>query len=231
MDQFKYLFGIESASVKKTVILLPFIPGNALELLGVPKLAKGLIFAAASTETFTVIKAGMGAGFVGDAVLYLKNTSCENIIFFGACGLLHPKDGLDIGSLVTPVKTWAMESFSNILADRIEEPLCATPHEGLLAAFTQKTGLNLPGVHCVSFASIHEEARFTNTFQKLGAEIIEMECAAFFLAAQKTHKKAMALLFISDVLTHKPLSRAHAPEDKQRLAEGLATACQAIIKW
>jgi purine-nucleoside phosphorylase len=231
MDRFTAIFGMDKDKVEKNCLLLPFLPAGVLKELGIKELTPGAVFSSASVKGLTVIKTGIGANFVGDAVLYLAKTNCENIFFFGSCGLINNKLGLRIGDLVFPTVAYPFESFTDILTQRIQKPLGSYPDSGLMSGFLESTGLDLHRSACVSFASLYHEDNFVPVFQRLGADVIEMECAAFFHAARKAEKKALALLYISDILSSKPLYQTPSPEDKKSLANGVSQACQAIGKF
>jgi purine-nucleoside phosphorylase len=231
MDRFTAIFGIDKEKIEKNCLLLPFLPAGALKELGIKELSSGAVFSSASVKGLTVIKTGIGANFVGDAVLYLEKTSCENIFFFGSCGLINNKLGLRIGDLVFPTVAYPFESFTDILTQRMQKPLGSYPDSGLMSDFLEATELDLHRSACVSFSSLYHEDDFIPVFQRLGADVIEMECAAFFHASRKAEKKALALLYISDIPSSKPLFAAPSLEDKKSLAEGIRQACAAIRQF
>jgi purine-nucleoside phosphorylase len=231
MDRFAAIFGIAKDQIQKNCLLLPFLPAGALRELGIKELSSGAVFSSASLKGLTVIKTGIGANFVGDAALHLAKTRCENVFFLGSCGLINNKLGLRLGDLVFPTVAYPFESFTDILTGRIQKPIGAYPDSGLMSDFLEVTGLELHRSACVSFCSLYHEENFIPLFQRLGADVIEMECAALFHAARKAEKKALALLYISDIPSTKPLYKTPSPEDKKNLAEGIRQACQSINKF
>ncbi|MBF0484882.1 MAG: hypothetical protein HQL16_00040 [Candidatus Omnitrophica bacterium] len=228
MPHFKSLFGIDKDQVQKTCVLLPFVPSKSLELLGIKGLTNGKLFASSSSPHLTVIKTGIGAALVGDSVLYLEDTPCENIIFLGSCGLINPKAGLDIGSLVIPSTAYGWESFSDILNRRATESAPVSPNEKLLELFLKKAKTLIPTSTCASFASLFLEDQWLPAFKKVNADIIEVECFALLNASLKARKKAMALLFVADILGEKPFNKELSLTDKKSLAEGISQACKLI---
>ncbi|MBF0595444.1 MAG: hypothetical protein HQL22_10835 [Candidatus Omnitrophica bacterium] len=228
MEQFRQLFGIDQGSVQPNCLLLPFLPPGALAVLGISKLSRGSVFSSASIKGLTIILTGIGAGFVGDAVLYLNQTPCQNIFFVGSCGLINNEKGLKVGDLVLPSVAFSIESFSDILNDRIQEPVTVSPDLALHSYFLKTMTISIDTGACVSFGSLHEEERFVPLFRKLHADVIDMECAAFFLAAHKTNKKALALIFISDILLKIRFFETMSPENKKRLSAGAEQAVAAI---
>ncbi len=228
MKQFQSLFGIPRESVRKNCLLLPFLPPKTLEVFGIKTLNRGTVFSSANTDNITVIKTGIGAGFVGDAVLYLQGTACQNIFFLGSCGLINKEKGLKIGDLILPGAAYGFESFSDIVDNRIQVPVAAHPDEGLYSRFLQASGATAHACPVVSFASLHEEEKHMGLFRELNADVIEMECAALFLAARKAGKKALALLFISDILEETRFFEELSSANKKSLSAGAEQAAKMI---
>ena len=231
MPHFRSIFGIEQESVQHNCLLLPFLSPGVLNTLGIKKLSRGFLFSAGNIHNVTVINTGMGAGFTGDACLYLSNTACKNIFFFGSCGLITQQEGLNIGSLVLPTAAFAFESFSDILNNRLQSPLAVKPDQKLIDHFLSLTTLKLYHANCISFASLYEEEKFIPLFKSLNAAIIEMECAALFCAAARIKVKAMAILYISDILNKKRFYETLSPEDKKNLTESISQACKAFLTF
>jgi len=227
MDRFKILFGIGKEDVKRHCVLTPFIMPQVLNHLGVRRLAKGLLSSSGQTKDMTFIKTHMGALFAGDAVLQLKDTGCETVIFLGSCGLINRNSGLDIGSVVVPTSAYSIESFSDLVNERELNIHPAYPDDGILQAINT-FDKSIPPVSCVSFGSMELEDNYRPLFSRLGTDVIEMECAALFNAARHINKKALAILFVSDVLGEKPFWRQPDVKDKKRLAGGVRQACEAI---
>ncbi|MBF0122597.1 MAG: hypothetical protein HQL21_04200 [Candidatus Omnitrophica bacterium] len=203
---------------------MPFdIPG-AMTQLGVPSLSKGKLFSTGQGPGLTLIRSGMSAGFVGDCVLWLQETPCEQIIFLGTCGLITPGPELAIGTVVTPGVIFPFESFSALLTENnpLPEPLTVTD------PLIQDMSLVGPRCVCVSFPSLHEEERFRPVFHTLKAEVIDMESHAFFIAARRIQRPAAALLVISDVVGVKTFCFDLSPDDKKSLANGISQACTII---
>lgn len=223
-SHFEALYGIKPASIQSLCVIMPFdIPGVTKEL-GLSAMTRGRVFACGQGAGFTLIRSGMSAGFVGDCTLYLEETPCRQILFLGTCGLIRHRDDLDIGSLVTPAIIHAFESFSAIVTNTLVLP------KPLFADNTLTRTLPVPGVNVISFASLHEEEKHLALFDQLNAQVIEMECNAFFLACRQIHRPAGAILVIADILQEKTFASSFAAEDKKKLAEGIRQACQWIKK-
>jgi purine-nucleoside phosphorylase len=230
MPCFKRLFGLEKDRVQKTCVLMPFIPPGAIKALGTGPLINGRIFASASSPDLTVIRTGVGAGFVGDCVLYLKDSPCKNIVFMGSAGLVNKSTGLDIGSLTLPETAWGFEGFNSILEGKTSPPVRSYPHAPFLAQF-RAMAPSLMMSRAISFPSLFLEGQWMPEFRDLEADVIEMECATLFLTAKKTGQKAMAVLFISDILQEKPLGIALSARDKKNLTDGIGQACNLIKEF
>lgn len=224
---FETLFGLDPRQVQQTCIIIPFdIPGAAKHL-EVPGLKPGKLFSAGQGRGLTLIRSGMGAGFVGDCVLWLEETSCKNIIFLGTCGLIEKKADLKIGTVVTPKMIYPMESFSALLNDKQPLPRPLEIRDQLI----RDMSLVGPRCVCVSFPSLHEEERFRPLFKKIGADVIEMEAHAFFTAASRIQRQAAAVLIISDIMGTGDFCFNLSAENKKDLAEGISQACQTIKKF
>ena len=87
MNKFETLFGVKESTIKSTCIITPFLRKGLLKDFGIKNFSKGKLYSTGNSELLTLICTGMGAALTGDAVLYLNNTSCKNIILFGSCGL------------------------------------------------------------------------------------------------------------------------------------------------
>ncbi len=228
MNKFQALFGIEQKKIRKNILLLPFVPAKTLEIFGLKTLSNGRPFAAASTDTLSIIRTNIGASFVGDAVMYMKDSPAENIFLLGSCGLFNKKFGSHIGSLVTPTTVYGLESFSDIITHRLQPASPVHPDGELLRSFIETTKLNLVSTTCVSFGSLYFESTHAHAFDRLNADVIEMECSALFHAAKETGKRAMALLYITDILGEKAFYNEPAPSDKKSLTDAISQACHAV---
>jgi len=112
MYTFKSLFGISAKEIKNTCVLTPFCTKFTLKAFGISQFHKTGLYASVNAKTFTLIKTGIGAPFVGDAVLYLEKTTCKNIILFGSCGLIPERqNNMKIGDLVIPQSALDLENF------------------------------------------------------------------------------------------------------------------------
>lgn len=230
MTKFEAIFGIKESEIKNTCILMPLVPKGAFNAFGIKNLSKGKIYSSGNAWNFTLINIGMGASFTGDAALYLSDTNCKNLILFGSCGLVKPSDGLDIGSIVTPVECYAMESFSDLILKN-HNFKAFYPDEALVGSFL-KTNKSVREVSCATLGSLKLEEDYMSLFSEKNIQVVDMECSGFFSAASQKNLKAMALFYISDIINEKPFYKPLIDEDRARLLssikEGIYSICSFI---
>jgi len=229
MSPFEAIFGIKTQQIKKNCILLPLIPKIILSEFKVKKILRGKLYGVANTKEFSLIHTGIGAGLVGDAVLYLKDTLCQNIILFGSCGLVKEKADLSLGSLVSPFKCYAQESFSEMLLEGLKEEKVFYAHQGLFESFAnanQEKGLK--EVTCATISSLKLEEGMLDVFIEKGIDVVDMECSALFAASNFVGLKAIALFFISDIINKRPFYAGLDPLLKLRLSSSIKTAAKML---
>lgn len=217
MNVFKILFGIETKSLRNTCILTPFITGDILDGFKIGKMSKGVLFSVGSNDMLSLIYTGMGSAFLGDAVLYLKNTKCKNLILFGSCGVVKDNGSLNIGSVVTVERAIAQDSFVNMLLKRKTKD-AFYPDRGLLGkVFSFKDKYNLEKVSCLTVGSLKLEEEYIDHIKDDSIDIVDMETAAFYAAAKYVEKKAVAILFVTDILKKFPFYVAIKSENREAL--------------
>jgi nucleoside phosphorylase len=201
MDHFTSLFGQEQTQIKKVCILAPFFTRGMLKEFGIGSLCKGRPYASGNGGNFTLIHTGIGASWVGDAVLHLSGTPCRWLIFTGACALTPSTRGLEYGSLVLPDKSYNLESFSALLSMAREPGRISRANGELLAKFQSSfAGESLPVVTCASMGSVKLETEFTGYFGDNNIDVIDMETSAFFSSAEHIGRPAVALLYVTDLI-------------------------------
>ncbi|MCF6158078.1 MAG: hypothetical protein E3K32_05800 [wastewater metagenome] len=235
MANFKTLFGIEPTAVQKTCVVVPFLAPGLLKGLGIGALKKGKLYATANTDTFTFVKAGIGTLLAGDAVLYLEQTNCEEIIFFGACGLTRETNLLRIGSLVCPEECLSFEGFTDTLLRYTDKITTQYPDRNLFQSFLEHNqSREIQPVKGMSIGSLRCEDLYRGFFQKKDIEVIDMECSAIFSAAQYIQKRALALLYVTDIVGKKHFFEPLELEDTLRIDSAIQTVCKIIrgfCKW
>lgn len=213
-SQFRYLFGVEAAEIKPTCILVPFMSKGLLQTFGVKQFSRGNPYGCGNGDNFTLIYTHMGALFVGDAVLHLAEAPCQNLILFGACGLVQKHDKITLGTMTVPTESMAMEGFSDLLAQNNYPCVTCRPNAPLLNRLKQSTSEPIQDVRCVSFGSLMLESTYQNQLIKQGIDVLDMESAAFLGAAQHIKKQAIALLYVTDIVGELPAYRKFLHEER-----------------
>ena len=229
MTKFEALFGVKESEIKNTCVVMPLIPKNSLEAFGVKKLSRGKIYSSGNSRHFTLIATGIGAGFTGDSALYLGDTGCKNLILFGSCGLVRADKNLDIGSLVAPVKCYAMESFTDML---LKNNCLGVfyPDPGLVDKFL--AGKNeFQKVTCATLGSLKLEEENLGLLKEKDIQAVDMECSSFFSAAKHKHLNAMALFYVSDIINKKPFYSSLSREDETRLSFSIQSGIKSICSF
>lgn len=229
MSQIESLFGVPSKYIHPTCILAPFLPKGMVEGLQVKEFVKGRPFSVGLSDHFTLVHTNVGAPWVGDAVLHLKETPCNNLILFGTCGAVMKTAEIDLGSILIPGESYNFESFSQMLIPHSHANEAYTAEISLL----EKVAAALPSdvvrdVRCASVGSIQLEAAYLNKFRELNVDVVDMECSAFYCAAQKTQTPAAALFYVTDIIgVHpNPFQRLQGDEQKR-----LEQTQKTIIKY
>ena len=103
------------------------------------------------------------------------------------------------------------------------------PDQNLLRSFldndpSQKiypvTGMSIGSLKCEDF--------YKEFFVEKDIEVVDMECSAFFSAANYIQKKAVALLYVTDIIDKKLFFEPLGPQDKLQIDKAIQTACKAI---
>ncbi len=229
MPTFEFLFGQPVHSIQKTCVLAPMINKGMLESLGVRQMQKGQPYSSGNNHCLTLIHSHIGAAFTGDCVLYLKDSPCENLILFGSCGLVEKNADLNIGAIVCPDQVVEMESFSSLLNNKYSRRRAlAKPNARL---FHQLTDINSPHIHIVTGAtlgSIALEDAYKKWLKEKPIHIVEIECSAFFLAAQKNKKHAAALFYVTDILCETNPYPQRSLHEQSRVQCAVESACRMI---
>lgn len=229
MSSFQSLFGVPAETIQSTCILTPFLPKALRTALALPPLKNGNPYATAQGNRFSLIRTQIGAPYVGDAVLYLKETRCKNIIFVGACGAL-PSVGLTIGNLIVPADALALESFCQLLTHSSLHPLKITANASMHQQFIEMTPTLLARpMHAASLGSIHLETNYISYLKDYHIDVVDMECAAFLHAATSIHRPAIALLYITDILSQ--TSPFDITQHTTLINTTLNTISKVLFKW
>lgn len=228
--EFEALFGIPSCAVQRKCVIMPQVPAAVAQAIGLSGFSAGRLYRAAQMAGATVINTRVGAGFVGDAVLYLGQTRCAEVLLFGSCGLCASSRKLRIGSLVSPGKVTGFESFSAMLKGRAGKPVSCGR-----ASFARKALFAVSGdiadVSCATVASLKCETAYLPEFRKLGISVVDMEASAFFTAADHSGIPAAALFYISDRIGKAPFYLPLKSGNAERLRAGQLAGAAIVSKW
>lgn len=217
VKDFEVLFGIPTQELKKTCVLMPFISKDTLKGFGIRRFVRGKLYGTGNSRDFTLIHSGLGPALTGDAVLYLKDTGCKNVILFGSCGLLTENNGLGIGSLISPLKAYSLESFSRMLSDQDIASDVYYPDKKLLEDFVSVAGSAITQVACATVSSLKLEEERKGAWLKQGIEAVDMECSAFFAAASHSGFRSIAIFYVTDIIGVKPFYQEIGAKDKAKI--------------
>ena len=209
---FKLLFGCDAAEIQSTCVIAPFLPKGFTTSLGITKMAKGRPYATGQGKGFSLIHTHIGTLPVGDAVLYLKNTSCEKLLLIGACGLVTKTDDLDIGILVTLTASYALESFTQLLNHDLDAIETQEADTHFVQQLQEHKTIDVQPVIGATFGSIKLEEDYVNYLKGNDINVVDLECSAFFAAGKHINRQAAALLYITDILKE---HHVFAPMDKK----------------
>ena len=231
MKDFEVLFGITTQEVRGTCLLMPFISKDALQWFGIRRFARGKLYGAGNSRNFTLIHSGLGPALTGDALLYLKDTGCKNVILFGSCGLLAQNNGLGIGSLVSPIKAYSLESFSRMLSDQDIASDVYYPDKKLLEDWTSAAGSVITPVTCATVSSLKLEEERKGAWLKQGIEAVDMECSAFFAAASHCGFRSIAIFYVTDIIGVKPFYQEIGLKDKAKISLARKRAANLLCEF
>ncbi len=185
--------GINLKEIRKTCVICPVSDHSLFSGLGKPK-RNNLFFAKIMNyDTVTVISTKNNF-LVGDIVLCLKNSACENIILFGSCGGIGD---VKIADKLIVKKVFNFESFSEMLEMK-RNPDSYYPSTILLENFLSKAKKDIKQVKCITSNSIVLQRTYKDWFDKNKINAVDMECSSVFSAASAINKKAIALFYVTD---------------------------------
>lgn len=223
--------GILPNQVNENVVIAPWWEPPVLQKLGETKyLSKSessaiKIWNVRSDDLkITYIKTGIGAPVLMDALLSLGVTQCKRVIFIGSVGSLDAKIG--IGDIVIPEysicgdgasRYIAMESLkgNDVFGDKVY------PDKNLFHSLYENTkqvcNANKVCFHkgkVFSIDTIFAQFSHLNEIMEMGCNIIEMETAAAFRAAQIANISIAAIFSVSDnTVTKKSLISGRTEEE------------------
>ena len=213
-DICKTVLGLSRDEVNESVIIAPWWePGiyglatQRIEFLG-QKVNVHAWNLSAKDQNITYLKTGIGAPLVADVVLTLGLCDCKRILFVGSVGALDVD--ISIGDIVIPEYSICGDGVSRYLTGRqlaVSDTFGqkAHPNSNLLHALKQSVEHICPekGVRhhigrTFSTDSIFAQFAHIEEILNMGCNIIEMETAAAFRAAELAGIAMAALFSVSD---------------------------------
>ncbi len=187
-------FGVDSKNIRKNCIICPLSDSKLFDAFGKFETESGLFAKTENYEKATVISTKNNF-LIGDAVLSLKNTLCENIILFGGCGAVG---NIKIADKFIVQKAFNLESFSQMLEMRTN-PDAYYPSKLLLEEFLSKNlKHDMQQIKCATTSSLILEKMYKDWFNRNKISAVDMECSSVFSAASSINKKAIAVFYVTD---------------------------------
>ncbi|MGE4384385.1 MAG: hypothetical protein AB7E39_00780 [Endomicrobiaceae bacterium] len=197
MAEISYYFGIKLHEIRKVCVICPVSDHTLFSCLGKSKQYSGLFARIINYDKATIISTKNNF-LVGDIILQLKNTPCENVILFGSCGGVGD---IKISDKIIVKKVFNFESFSEMLEMK-RSPDTYYPSTMLFEEFLSKSKDNdILQVKCATTSSILLEKAYNDWFDKNKINAVDMECSLVFSAASSINRKAIALLYVTDHIT------------------------------
>ena len=223
---FHKLFAVNPKDIKEDVIITPYLNLEYFRKDKKSRIDKGMLFEVLTEKYFSVIKTGIGHSFVGDAVVYLKNTPCKRLHFIGSCGSIS---GLEIGDLVSVGKVLAWESFSDILNNK-HNYFSIDTNNALLEKFL---GFNkeIKLVNLATLGSLSLEESILELLKQKEINTVDMEVSAFSSAAKFFKLPNLALLYVTDIIKEKPFFRDLNKQEKEIIKESRRKAISLICQF
>ncbi len=210
-----HCIGIEADKINKNVILAPWWEPSSLPNLGKATYLSESDFSAIKVwnieneyGNITYIKTGIGAPVLMDVVLGLGVTKCENIIFVGSVGSLD--ENIGIGDIVIPEYSICGDGASRYVAcDKLSSSdvfgTKVSPNKDLFENLYKHTRdiclQNDVKYHigrAFSIDSIFAQYAHIDEILEMGCNVIEMETASAFRAAEVADISMAAIFSVSD---------------------------------
>ena len=210
MSSFKKLFSVDAGQIKEDVVITPFLDLEYFARNKGSRMSKGFLFQVLSEKHYSVIKTGVNSAFVGDCVVYLKDSPCRRLYFIGSCGIVSD---FNIGDLIVVEKALAWDSFSQILNK--ETPvkfICA--QKGLMQKFLN-LNKDVKRANLASLGSLSLQEQLRPLLRKNNVDIVDMEVSSFLSAASYFKLEGLALLYATDIIDNKQFFRVLGEQEKK----------------
>jgi purine-nucleoside phosphorylase len=225
---FTTFFGIDAKNIKKNCIICQ----NFDISLFSNKVLNGLFIKSININDITVI-ALKNNFLAGDTILHLKDSPCENIFVFGSCGGCGK---VTYGDLVVIDKAYNLESFSSMLnfKDQVDYYQSST---SLLDRFYKKNmrkkfiKTNSACVSSLYLESRFLESRFLDWFKENEILVVDMESSIILSASSNIGRKAICLMYVSDIIGQDSAPFLQEQHIKQRVALSRKTLAETILRF
>ena len=211
MSMFSYWFGVSEKNISPHCILSPLDEVGLFSDLGIIGGYQGRFFKTVLTRSATILVSRLNF-LVGDCILALQKTPCQFVYLFGSCG---STGDLSVGDIGLVEKAYCLESVTEMLSSRVS-PQVVLPDRMLTEAVRKDTGLRPMRVATVN--SLLLEKAYVPVFSKLAVSCVDMECSIVLSASAYAHKKAAALLYVTDKVSAKPFSRKISVTRRSKIA-------------
>jgi len=220
---FKEYFGISEKDIKQNCIICQSFDIS----LFADKISKGLFIKSAYTGNTTVI-ALKNNFLAGDAVLYLENTKCKNIILFSSCGGCSD---MKHGDLIAVNKAYNLESFSNMLNFHDSPDYCNSSKKLLIDFYKKNHCRNLMKANSACVGSLALESKFFNWFKEKKISVVDMESSIILSAAKKTKKNAVCLMYVADLVGRDFIIDVNDKFSKKRISDARKKLAKMILRF
>ena len=181
------------------------------------------------------IKCGVSSSNVIDATVSLADACAAPVIFLGAVGALNAD--VAVGELCTPLESYAFDGASLYLHEKIDSenfgrtvvPGCREYIDEVIGKAGKKN-IELTRRRTFCTDSIICEYAHLDEIKLTGAELIEMETAAFYECLKMMGRKGIALLCVSDNSASGVPLVQRTPEQRKRYDECRSHDIPEVIK-
>jgi nucleoside phosphorylase len=229
--KFESYFGTKPDTISKNCILCPTSgDGELFGALGAKTEHKGFFSKVINYPQVSVICTKNNL-LIGDCVMLLKDTPCENIFLFGSCG---GTGSAQIGDIVVLKKTFNYESFSEMLEMK-RTPDSYYPSHALLNKFTASLNASdstlVKQVYGAATSSLVLEKKYIDWFEKNRVLAIDMESSTVFAAANYINRKAVCLMYVADHVSYLEPDEALNDEYKKQIVISRRRLADMIINY
>jgi purine-nucleoside phosphorylase len=220
---FRDFFNMGAENVKRNCIIC-----NEFDIgLFSNDIKKGLFVKTANFENCSVI-ALKNNFLAGDAVLYLKETQCENVMLFGSCGGCA---NIEIGDLVLIEKAYNFESFSDMATSNRHWTGIEASKEIFEEFYRQNRDERIIRTNSAACASLILEKKFLGFFKENNISALDMESSIIFCAAKEIGVKFGAVMYVSDHIENKPFGSVLDMKNKMELSQARKRLAKMIARF